>query len=227
MYFLSFSEFFNWCIPPLPVDGPVLSSGSGDLPPSRCARRGNPLTVCRRTPPRQHVPPWLPETACSRQWQVRWPRADLVPERCLDDGNHARAAGNKVRDRGSRLWRPRGLLRLHHPPTPSKLSMGELLLLLLLLLSSSHQRSENACGLFSSCKTRKSIGFWESNLFIIHHRRSLIYRDAAVLMSSLPPQTITRRRCEKSSKLQNSDNAPTIWGNLQKANIAGANIFKG
>ena len=38
-------------------------------------------------------------------------------------------------------------------------------------------------------------------MFIIHHRRSLIYRDAAVLMSSLPPQTITRRRCEKSSKI--------------------------
>ena len=177
--------------------------------------------VCRRTPPRQHVPPWLPETACSRQWQVRWPRADLVPERCLDDGNHARAAGNKVRDRGSRLWRPRGLLRLHHPPTPSKLSMGELLLL---LLSSSHQRSENACGLFSSCKTRKSIGFWESNLFIIHHRRSLIYRDAAVLMSSLPPQTITRRRREKSSKLQNSDNAPKYEATC-KIEMSLADIF--
>ena len=93
-----------------------------------------------------------------------------------------------------------------------------------------HQRfptswwSENACGLFCSCKTAKTSGFWESNLFIIHHRQSLIYRDAAVLMSSLPPQTITRRRREKSSKLQNSDNAPKYEATC-KIEMSLADIF--
>ena len=94
-----------------------------------------------------------------------------------------------------------------------------------------HQRfptswwSENACGLFCSCKTAKTSGFWESNLFIIHHRQSLIYRDAAVLMSSLPPQTITRRRREKSSKLQNSDNAPKYEATC-KIEMSLADIFE-
>ena len=88
--FFELSEFFNRCIPPLPVDGPVLSS-SGDLPPSQCGRRGNPLTVCRRTPPRQHVPPWLPERPCSgktRAVVTSDPRDDLEPIccRCCQSG---------------------------------------------------------------------------------------------------------------------------------------------
>ena len=150
----------------------------------RLLRRGNPpLTVCRRTPPRQHVHPWLlkPDTTVDSRPELsgdKWHEALewLVDWSCLDDGNHARAAGNKVRDRGSRLWSPRGL-RVNHPPTPSKLSVGELLLLLLLRLISSSNASwwsENACvACFVLVLQGKRGGFWESNLFIIHHRAAL------------------------------------------------------
>ena len=72
----------------------------------------------------------------------------------LDDGNHARAAGNKVRDRGCRLWSPRGL-RLNHPPTPSKLSVGELLLLLISSSSKTASDRKTCVACFVLVKQRK------------------------------------------------------------------------
>ena len=95
-----------------------------------------------------------------------------------------------------------------------------------LLLFPLQRASDQKNGLFCSCKTGKNSGCWESNLFIIYRRQSLIYRDAAILMSLLSPQTITRRRREKSSKLQNCDNAPKIGGNLQKTNTTGTTDCK-
>ena len=88
--FRRFYAFFPWTRASLARGWPGALL-LGEPPSSQCGRRGNPLTVCRRTPPRQHVPPWLPERPCSgktRAVVTSDPRDDLEPIccRCCQSG---------------------------------------------------------------------------------------------------------------------------------------------
>ena len=67
-----------------------------------------------------------------------------------DDGKqHARAAGNQVRDRRGGLWRPPGI-RIHNSTAASELSVGESLNL---LQRASDQKNGLFCSIVKQGKT--------------------------------------------------------------------------